>query len=163
VSGHYISVMPDVIGFDDPRGEDVRVLLAVHLAFANEHSPPEDVHALDIEGLLDPAISFYSCRRVGVLLGVGALKQLDATHAELKSMHTSEVARGQGIGRQMVEHLLGVARERCISRVSLETGTMAAFAPARRLYTQFGFAHCEPFGAYFVSPNSVCMTLLLTL
>lgn len=150
--------MPGAISVDDPRAPDVRQLLAAHLAFANEHSPPEDVHALDINGLLDPSISFFSYRHEGELWGVGALKQLDAEHAELKSMHTSSAARGKGVGAAMVEHLLAVARERGVRRVSLETGTMDAFAPARALYERAGFEPCPPFADYTLSRNSMCMT-----
>ena len=149
------------ISIDDPRAADVRALLERHLAFANLHSPPEDVHALDVAGLLDPAITFYSFRLNGELLAVGALRRLDEEHAELKSMHTTEEARGRGIGRAMLDHLLGVARERGFRRVSLETGSMAAFAPARDMYTKAGFTECAPFGDYFPSPNSTCMTLPL--
>ena len=149
------------ISIDDPRAADVRALLERHLAFANLHSPPEAVHALDVAGLLDPAITFYSFRLNGELLAVGALRRLDEEHAELKSMHTTEEARGRGIGRAMLDHLLGVARERGFRRVSLETGSMAAFAPARDMYTKAGFTECAPFGDYFVSPNSTCMTLSL--
>lgn len=149
------------ISIDDPRAADVRALLERHLAFANLHSPPEDVHALDVAGLLDPGITFYSFRLNGELLAVGALRRLDEEHAELKSMHTTEEARGRGIGRAMLDHLLGVARERGFRRVSLETGSMAAFAPARDMYTKAGFTECAPFGDYFVSPNSTCMTLSL--
>jgi putative acetyltransferase len=149
------------ISIDDPQADDVRDLLERHLAFANEHSPPEDVHALDANGLLDPAVSFFSFRLNGELLGVGALKQLDGDHAELKSMHTAEAARGRGIGRAMVDHLIRVARERGLRRVSLETGTMPAFAAARSLYTKMGFLPCGPFGDYGESPNSACMTLFL--
>ncbi|WP_051400146.1 GNAT family N-acetyltransferase [Haloechinothrix halophila] len=146
---------------DDPRAADVRALLTQHLEFANEHSPPEDVHALDIEGLLDLVITFFSCRSGGQLLAVGALKQLDDRHAEVKSMHTTRDTRGRGIGRRMVEHLIDVARERGFERISLETGSMAAFAPARALYASVGFEPCEPFGNYSASPNSVYMTLTL--
>lgn len=154
-------MLDGTISPDDPRRADVRVLLDRHLAFANEHSPPVDVHALDLDGLLDPAVSFYSYRLDSRLLGIGALKMLDEHHAELKSMHTAAEARGQGVGRAMVEHLLGVARARGIRRVSIETGTMEAFAPARSLYTSMRFEPCEPFGEYFDSPNSTCMTLRL--
>jgi putative acetyltransferase len=150
------------ISTDDPRAEDVRRLLEAHLAFANSHSPPEDVHALDIDDLLDPAVTFLSFRRNGVLLGVGALKQLDAGHCELKSMHTTEAARGHGIGRAMVDQLIGLARDRGLHRVSLETGSMAAFAPARALYASAGFTPCGPFGDYNPSRNSTFMTLALT-
>lgn len=151
------------ISIDDPRAPDVRTLLEQHLVFANLHSPPEDVHALDVDRLLDPALTFFSARRcTGELLGVGALKQLDPRHAELKSMHTAQAARGRGVGRAMVEHLIGVARARGVRRVSLETGTVAGFAPARALYAAVGFRPCEPFADYRPSPYSVCMTLLLS-
>jgi len=149
------------ISIDDPRADDVCELLERHLAFANRHSPPEDVHALDVDGLLDPAVAFFSYRVGGELLGVGALKQLDPYHAELKSMHTAEAARGHGVGRAMVDHLLHVARDRGVRRVSLETGAMAAFMPARSLYANAGFVPCRPFGDYQESPNSVFMTLVL--
>jgi putative acetyltransferase len=149
------------IAIDDPRAADVRALLQRHLDFANLHSPPQDVHALDVDGLLDPAITFYSFRLNGELLAVGALKRLDDEHAELKSMHTAEKARGHGIGRAMLENLISIARERGFRRVSLETGSMAAFAPARAMYTKAGFTECAPFGDYFPSPNSICMTLSL--
>ncbi len=149
------------IAIDDPRAEDVRELLERHLEFANLHSPPEDVHALDVDGLVDAAVTFFSFRVDGEVLGVGALKQLDEGHAEVKSMHTAEAARGRGIGRAIVEHLTAVARDRGFHRVSLETGSMAAFAPAQSLYASAGFEPCEPFGDYGPSPNSVCMTLPL--
>jgi putative acetyltransferase len=150
-----------VISLEDPRAEDIRALLHRHLTFARSSSPPEDTHALDLDGLLDPAVSFFSYRVDGELLAVGALKHLDAGHAEVKSMHTAEAARGRGIGRAMLEHLLGVARERGYRRVSLETGAMAAFAPARALYLGAGFEHSEPFADYRASPNSVYMTIVL--
>jgi putative acetyltransferase len=149
------------ISIDDPRAEDVSELLARHLAFANEHSPPEDVHALDVDALLDPSVTFFSYRLNGELLGVGALKQIDQRHAELKSMHTAEAARGRGIGRAMVQHLLGVARTRGCHRVSIETGSTPPFVPARSLYANTGFAPCGPFGDYGESPNSTFMTVFL--
>jgi putative acetyltransferase len=150
-----------VIALDDPRAEDVRALLERHLAFAHEHSPPEDVHALAVDGLVDPAITFFSARRDGELVAVGALKELDETHGELKSMHTAHAARGNGVGRRMLAHLLDVARARGYRRVSLETGSMEAFVPARSLYERAGFEPCPPFAAYPDSPNSICMTLVL--
>jgi putative acetyltransferase len=149
------------ISIDDPRAEDVRELLERHLAFAHAHTRPEDVHALDVEALLDPAVTFFSLRRDGELLAVAALKQLDERDAELKSMHTAGNARGRGIGRAMVDHLIGVARERGLRRVSLETGAGAAFAPARSLYVHAGFVRCGPFGDYDRSRNSTFMTLSL--
>ncbi len=143
---------------DDPRTPDVRALLESHLAFCNLHSPPEDVHALDIDALLDPSVSFFSSRENGALLGVGALKQLDERHAEIKSMHTAAQARGRGVARELVTYLIAFARERGCDRVSLETGTMEAFAPARALYASAGFVPCGRFAAYPESPNSTFMT-----
>jgi putative acetyltransferase len=149
------------IAADDPRAADVRELLQQHLLFAFAASPPENVFALDVDGLLDPAVTFFSFRVGGKLLGVGALKQLDEHHAELKSMHTARAARGRGIGRAMVAHLLGVARARGCRRVSLETGSMEAFAPARSLYESAGFRPCGSFGDYRPSEYSTFMTLEL--
>jgi putative acetyltransferase len=149
------------ISIDDPRAADVGELLEHHLAFANLHSPPEDVHALDVGGLLEPSVTFFSFRVNGELRGVGAIKQLDGHHAELKSMHTAEAARGQGIGGVMLAHLIRVARERGLTRVSLETGSMAAFAPARSLYAKAGFSECGPFASYIPSVNSTFMTMSL--
>jgi putative acetyltransferase len=155
------SVSEGQIAIDDPRAADVRALLAVHLAFARSQTPPEDAHAMDVDGLLDPAVTFFSYRAGGTLLAVGALKQLDPGHAEIKSMHTAQDARGRGLGRQMLEHLIAVARERGYRRLSLETGSMASFAPARALYTRAGFGVCGPFADYRESPNSTYMTLAL--
>jgi putative acetyltransferase len=146
---------------DDPRARDVLALLETHLAFARSTSPPEDTHALDLIGLLDESVSFYSVRGDGELVGIGALKELDATHVEIKSMHTAANARRQGVGRVMLEHLIETARCAGYERVSLETGSVAAFAPARALYASAGFAVCEPFGNYRLSPNSTYMTLVL--
>jgi putative acetyltransferase len=148
-----------VIAVDDPRIDDVRTLLDRHLAFAREVTPPDHVHAMEVDDLVDPAVTFFSVRRAGVLLGVGALKRLDESHAEVKSMHTSESARGEGVGRAMVGHLLAVAADRGYQRVSLETGTMDAFAPARSLYTTVGFEPCAPFGEYSDNPHSAYMTI----
>jgi putative acetyltransferase len=153
--------MDIVVTVDDPGADDVRALLERHLAFAREMSPPEHVHALEVDSLLDSGITFFSARRDGRLLGVGALSRLDDAHAELKSMHTSEAARGLGVGRAIVDHILAVAAERNYERVSLETGTMDAFAPARSLYTKVGFVPCEPFAAYTANPYSICMTIEL--
>ena len=147
------------VGIDDPESGDVRSLLAKHLDFAHRHCPPADVYALDVTGLLAADVSFFSIREDGELLGVGALKQLDELHAELKSMHTAEAARGRGVGRAMVDHLVAIARARRYRRLSLETGSAAVFAPARALYASAGFEPCEPFADYRPSPNSIFMTL----
>lgn len=149
------------ISLDDPRAPDVRRLLEVHLTFARGQTPPEDAHAMDVDELADPAVRFFSLRRDGVLLSVGALKRLNSEHAEVKSMHTVVSQRGRGVGRRMLEHLIAVARAEGYRRLSLETGSMAAFAPARSLYAGAGFVPCEPFGDYRLSPNSAYMTLYL--
>lgn len=146
------------IGRDDPRREDVRALLERHLEFARGHTPAEHVHALDLDGLLAPEISFFSLREDGELLGVGALKRLDAEHAEIKSMHTSAAARRRGVARALVDHLLEEAARRGFRRVSLETGTTEAFAPARALYASAGFVPCGPFGDYRESASNAFMT-----
>ena len=155
-------VRPVEIAVDDPRWDDIRDLLATHLAFARASSPPADVHALDLDGLCAPDVTFFSARRDGLLVGVGALKELDEAHGEVKSMHTAASARGSGVARAMLDHLLGVARKRRYRRVSLETGTMEVFTPARALYASAGFVRCDPFNGYWESPNSVCMTLELS-
>ncbi|HZM29331.1 MAG TPA: GNAT family N-acetyltransferase [Acidimicrobiales bacterium] len=147
---------------DDPRAGDVRALLAAHLAFAREVTPEGHVHALDLDGLLDPAVTFFSARRDGRLLAVGALKRLDDGHAEIKSMHTAAAARGRGVGRAMVDHLVTTAAARGHWRVSLETGTYDAFAPARAMYAAAGFVPCAPFADYAANPHSTCMTLVLS-
>ena len=146
-----------VIAEDDAGAEDVRALLERHLDWTHTHSPPEDVHALDPEGLLDPAIVFFTAREGGTLLGTGALK-LDGAQAEIKSMHTLDAARGRGVARAVLERLLVEARERGCERVNLETGSMTAFAPARRLYEAAGFTYTGPFGSYDESPYSTFMT-----
>lgn len=146
---------------DDPRKPDVLALLERHLEFARSVTPPEDVHALDLDGLVDPSVTFFSLREDGRLLGIGAIKELTRGHMELKSIHTAEEARGNGVGRAVVERLLASARERGATRVSLETGSTDEFAASRSLYAQLGFVECEPFGDYSPSRNSTFMTLEL--
>ena len=146
-----------VIDVDDPQADDVRAMLRRHLEFAHRNSPAEHLHALDVDRLLDPAVTFFSARFEGAVLGVGAIRHLDASHGELKSMHTLESARGQGVGRAMVDHLLALAADRGYRRVSLETGAGPAFAPAQALYARVGFRPCPPFGEYTVNPYSICM------
>jgi putative acetyltransferase len=148
-----------VIDVDDPNAPDVRALLDRHLAFAHEQSPPQHVHALPPERLADPAVTFFSARRDGTVVGVGAIKELDPRHGELKSMHTGQEVRGQGVARAVLEHLLGVSVDRGYERVSLETGGTDAFVPARTLYASAGFEPCPPFDGYTANDFSVCMTL----
>jgi putative acetyltransferase len=119
------------------------------------------MHALDVDGLCAPSVTFFSLRDGGELLGVAALKRLDDEHAEIKSMHTAEAARGRGVARRLVEHVLAVARERGFRRLSLETGSGPPFVPARRLYASAGFTPCGPFADYPDSPHSAYMTLTL--
>lgn len=150
------------IGPDDPRADDVARLLATHLAFARSQTPAQAAYALDLGGLLDPSITFISARREGELLAIGALREITTEHAEIKSMHTSQAARGQGVGTAVLMSLLGLARERSYRHVSLETGSHPMFAPARDLYRKAGFVHSGPFGEYRESPHNVYMTLELT-
>lgn len=147
------------IAEEDPRDPDVLALLERHLEFARAVTPPDDVHALDVEGLLDDRVTFFGLRSADRLLGIGAIKSLDESHVELKSIHTAEEARGNGIGRAIVEHLLEVARSKGATRASLETGAMDEFAPSRSLYQRVGFVDCEPFAEYVPSRNSTFMTM----
>jgi putative acetyltransferase len=146
---------------DDPRAGDVRALLGTHLAFSRAVTPPAYSFALDVDQLSEPGVTFFSARADGILVGVGALKRLDDGHAELKSMHTLEVMRGRGVGRAMVEHILGFARSQGYGRISLETGTMDTFAPARTLYAGMGFVPCAPFADYVASPYNTWMTMVI--
>lgn len=149
------------IEIDDPARPDVQALLIEHLRDMYDLSPPESVHALDVTKLKTPDVTFWSMREQGVLLGCGALKQLDPEHGEIKSMRTPAALRRRGAGRAILEHIVAVARSRGYKRLSLETGSMAAFLPARRLYESFGFSYCEPFGEYKPDPFSVFMMLSL--
>ena len=150
-----------VIEADDPRRDDVRRLLEQHLMFATSVTPPDGVHALDPDGLLDATITLFSLRLDGELLGIGAIKQLDHDHAELKSMHTAAAARRRGVGSAILGHLVAVAAARGVQRVSLETGAGEAFAPARAMYEAAGFVPCGAFGDYTATPNNAFMTRLL--
>jgi putative acetyltransferase len=147
------------IRVDDPRRHDVLVLLQEHLSDMFATSPAESVHALDPDALAGPAITFLSARRNSALLGIGALKQLSPTLAEIKSMRTTAAARGTGVAGAIVRQLLRTAAGKGISRVSLETGTQDYFAAARRLYTGLGFTPCGPFGDYTDDPHSVFLTI----
>ena len=149
------------VRLDDLSGTAIRELLREHLRTMHLHSPPESVHALDIEALRKPDITFWTAWGGAELLGCGALKELDATHGEVKSMRTSPAHLRKGVAKAVLTHLLGEAAARSYSRVSLETGSGPAFEPARRLYASFGFARCGPFGDYVEDPYSVFMTRTL--
>jgi len=145
----------------DPRDPGVSRLLEDHLADMYATSPAESVHALDPEALRDPRITFFAAFDDGVVLATGAIKALSDTEAELKSMRTTESARGRGVGQRMLAHLISEARVRGYRVVRLETGTQDYFAPARRLYARSGFVEGPPFAAYVLDPNSVFLHLEL--
>ena len=133
------------IKVDDLSGSEIRKLLQEHIQSALLHSPPESIHALDIESLRKPEITFWTVWESGELLGCGALKELDSQHGEIKSMRTSALQLRKGVARNLLNHILEEAKRRSYRRLSLETGSMAAFEPARTLYTKFGFIFCAPF------------------
>lgn len=150
------------IRLDDLCGPEVHALLEEHLGHMAQLSPRESVHALDVEALRQPAITFWTAWAGGELLGCGALKELSPLHAEVKSMRTSSAHRRKGVARALLNHLLAEARRRAYTQLSLETGSMPGFEPARTLYASFGFAYCPPFADYAADPNSVFMSLALT-
>lgn len=138
-------------GLDDPR---VVALLNVHFQGMLANSPKDSCHFLDLSGLRAPGVTFWTAWDGEDLLGCGALKQLDAGHGEVKSMRTAAEHLRRGTGAALVSHILKVARERGYKRLSLETGSGAAFEPAHALYRQFGFTECGPFGDYQEDPFS---------
>jgi putative acetyltransferase len=146
---------------DDLSCGEVHELLREHLRNMHVHSPPESVHALDLEGLRQPGITFWTAWEGGELLGCGALKELDDAHGEIKSMRTAAAHLRKGAARRMLAHILGEARRRRYRRVSLETGSGEAFQPAHRLYESFGFVPCGAFDGYVDDSFSVFMTMEL--
>lgn len=149
------------IELDDLTRPEIHALLNEHLRSMHELSPPESVHALDLENLRRPEITFWTAWKGPVLLGCGALKELDRRHGEVKSMRTPQALRRRGAGRAILAHIIEVARSRAYERLSLETGAAEAFHPAQTLYRSFGFTFCGPFGDYADDPNSVFMTMRL--
>lgn len=145
----------------DPGEPGALALLQRHRDHCAATTPPEDIHALDLDGLRDPKVTFFTLTEDGTVLAIGALKDLGDGHAEIKSMHTAAEARGRGLGERMVEHLIATARARGITRISLETGATDEFAAPRRLYARAGFVPCERFGDYPESTHSAYMTLVL--
>ncbi len=150
-----------MIAPEDPQAADVVDLLARHLEFARSQGPPEDAHALEVDGLAAADVDFFALRRDRGLLAVGALTRLEPWHGEIKSMHTATGHRGEGLGASMLAHLLEHARQSQMTRVSLETGSMAIFAPARALYSRAGFVACEPYADYRPSAYSSFFTRTL--
>ena len=146
---------------DDLSRPEVHALLQEHLEDMYAWSPPESVHALDLERLRAPNITFWTAWDGPVLLGSAALKDLGGGHGEVKSMRTPRHLRGRGAGRALLTHLIEHAQARDFKRLSLETGPQEGFTPARRLYEAFGFSYCPPFADYTLDPYSVFMTRVL--
>lgn len=136
----------------DLDSADVQALLAMHFAQMRAQSPPEACHVLAADGLCDPAVTFWSVREQGRLLGIGALKALGPDHGEIKSMRTAGEALGRGVGRSLLNHIVAEARRRGCTRLSLETGSTEPFAAALHLYRSEGFVPCGPFGGYRGTP-----------
>ncbi|MFB2639861.1 GNAT family N-acetyltransferase [Shewanella bicestrii] len=143
---------------DDLKGPEIAALLTEHLEDMRATSPPESVHALDLDDLRQPNIRFWTLWDGRNLAGCGALKWLDAEHAEIKSMRTAATYKQQGIASKVLQHLINDAKAAGVQRLSLETGSMAFFQPARNLYAKFGFELCGPFADYVLDPNSLFMT-----
>jgi putative acetyltransferase len=144
---------------DDLSGEAIQALVALHLAGMQAHSPADKVHALPIAALRAPGVTFWSAWVGGDLAGMGAMRQLDASHGELKSMRVAPAFLRHGVGEAMLRHLIGVARARGYRRLSLETGRGPAFEPAIALYRKHGFVEGPAFADYVADGFSQCMTL----
>ncbi len=147
---------------DDLSGSEMAALLQEHLADMARHSPPESIHALNLDGLRAAGVRVWSAWDGRSLLGCGALQVLDDRQGEIKSMRTARGHQRKGVAAALLQHIIVEARQRGYVRLYLETGSMAAFAPARALYARFGFRYCGPFGNYQADPNSVFMCLDLT-
>ena len=153
--------MEIVITTEKSLTDELALVLQAHWLFCTSSTPIEHVYALDASKLFSPDITVFGARIDGELVGVGAIRKLDAHHAELKSMHTLAKSRGSGVGRAMVAHLEDFARSSGIERMSLETGTNEAFKPARELYKYLGYNSCDAFGDYVLSEDNMCMTKLI--
>ncbi|MGZ8937676.1 MAG: GNAT family N-acetyltransferase [Limisphaerales bacterium] len=149
------------IKVDDLTGPEISQLLREHLQNLSAISPPCSMHALDIEGLRDPNITFWSVWDEGQLMGCGALKKLEVHHAEIKSMRTAAAHLRKGVASHLLKHIITEARRRNFRRLSLETGSGQKFKPAQALYAKFGFRPCGPFADYVEDVNSFFMTMEL--
>ncbi len=143
---------------DDLTGRKISDFLREHLQDMNEITPPESVHALDLEALRAPNITFWTAWEDSELLGCGALKELDAKTGEIKSMRTVKAHRGKGVASKILERIINEAQKRDYDSLNLETGSFPEFAPARALYERYGFKYRSPFAEYIEDPNSVFMT-----
>ena len=146
---------------DDLSGKEIADFLDEHIREMKTLSPPESKHALDLEGLRNPEITFWTVWDGQMLVGCGGLKELGTRLGEIKSVRTSSACRQKGVGSKLLQHMLDIAGERGYSRLSLETGSMEYFAAARKFYENFGFEYCEPFSDYILDPHSVFMTKVL--
>jgi len=146
---------------DNLQGPKIAAMLQEHIRCAHEHSPPQSAHALDLDELRSADITFWTVWQGQELLGCGALKALDGKHGEIKSMRTDNAHRGKGVASLLLKHIIKEARKRSYSRLSLETGSMESFAPARALYARLGFKYRGPFADYKEDPYSVFMSLSL--
>lgn len=153
--------MAVVIGEEHPLTPDLALLFDRHTADMHADTPPESIHMMDKGALADPGIRFFVLREGGTPLAMGAFKRIDADHAEIKSMHVLAEARGRGLSKAMLDHLVAEARKDGFTRLSLETGVQPTFVAARALYARAGFAECPPFEGYWDDPNSVFMTKIL--
>jgi len=150
-----------VITTEKSLTDELAQVLQAHWLFCTSSTPIEHVYALDASKLFSPDITLFGARIDGELVGVGAMRKLDALHAELKSMHTLAKSRGSGVGKAMVSHIEDFARRGGFERMSLETGTNEAFKPARELYKSLGYNSCDAFGDYVLSEDNICMTKLI--
>ncbi|NJS39505.1 MAG: GNAT family N-acetyltransferase [Rhodobacteraceae bacterium] len=153
--------MPMTIAEEHPLTPDLELLFQRHTADMHADTPPESIHMMDKGALAAPGIRFFVLRDGGVPLAMGAFKRIDATHAEIKSMHVLREARGRGLSKAMLEHLVAMAQADGFARLSLETGVQPTFVAARALYARAGFQECGPFEGYALDPNSVFMTKVL--
>jgi putative acetyltransferase len=149
------------IAVDDLSGPEIAEFLAEHVRDMRAITPLESKHALDLDGLRRPEVTFWSVWDADALVGCGALKRLDDRHAEIKSMRTAPVRQRSGVASRLLTHIISEARRMELRQLSLETGATEHFAPARALYTKFGFTYCPPFADYKEDPNSVFMTRVL--
>ncbi len=143
---------------DDLTGQQIADLLREHLENMHEITPPESIHALNLEALRSPDITFWTAWEGNELLGCGALKELDWRNGEIKSMRTAKVYRRRGVASKILERIIKEARGRGYDCLNLETGIFPEFAPARALYARYGFEYRGPFAEYIDDPNSVFMT-----
>lgn len=150
-----------IIAEEHPLTPDLELLFQRHTADMHADTPPESIHMMDKGALAAPGIRFFVLRDAGEPLAMGAYKPIDTTHAEIKSMHVLTEARGRGLSKAMLDHLISAARAEGFTRLSLETGVQPTFVAARALYGRAGFQDCPPFEGYSDDPNSVFMTKVL--